>query len=79
MTFLFKGRQLSLLIKFDLVDHVAPINVPIDIAICRKIHAWASHTLHEAEEHAAHCGTFRDSDQETSEIFVLCRSYEPHH
>jgi hypothetical protein len=45
MTFLFRGRQFILLMKFDLNDPIAPINVPIDIAICQKRPAWAIQNL----------------------------------
>ena len=45
----------------DLVDPVAPIDVPRDIAVGHKRLAWARQTLQEVEGHAAPRGTFRES------------------
>jgi hypothetical protein len=49
------------LIKFDLVDPIALVNVSRDIAVGRKRPTWAHQTLQEAEGHAAPHGTFRES------------------
>jgi hypothetical protein len=43
-----------------LVDPVAPLDVPRDIAVGQKRPTWACHTLHEVEGHATPCGTFRE-------------------
>jgi hypothetical protein len=40
------------------IDPVAPVNVSRDIAVGRKILAWARQTLQEAEGHAYPLGTF---------------------
>jgi hypothetical protein len=45
----------------DPIDLVAPVNVSRDIAVGRKILAWAHQTLQEAEGHATPHGTFRES------------------
>jgi hypothetical protein len=44
----------------DPVDPVALVDVPRDIAVGQKRHAWAQQTLQEAEGHAAPRGTFRE-------------------
>jgi hypothetical protein len=44
----------------DLVDPVAPIDVPKDIAVGQKRPAWTRQTLQEAKGHAAPRGTFRE-------------------
>jgi hypothetical protein len=45
----------------DLVDPVAPVDVPRDIVVGHKRPAWALQTLEEAEGHAAPQGIFRES------------------
>jgi hypothetical protein len=45
----------------DLVNPVAPVDVPRDIAVSQKRPAWARQTLQEAEGHASPRGTFRGS------------------
>jgi hypothetical protein len=45
----------------DTVDPIAPADVPRDIAIGHKRHAWARQTLQEVEGHASPRGTFRES------------------
>jgi hypothetical protein len=62
----------------DLIDHVAPVDVPRDIAVGRKRPTWAHQTLQEVEGHAS-SSWYLPREKETSEIFVLCRNYEPHH
>jgi hypothetical protein len=47
----------------DLVDPIAPVDVPRDIAVGHKRHAWAQQTLQEAEGHATPCGTFRERNR----------------
>jgi hypothetical protein len=47
----------------DLVDPIAPVDVPRDIAVGQKRPAWARQTLQEAEGHAAPRGTFRESER----------------
>ena len=47
----------------DPSDPVAPVNVSKDIAVGRKILAWARQTLQEEEGHAAHRGTFRQTER----------------
>jgi hypothetical protein len=42
----------------DLVDPVAPVDLPKDIAVGQKRPAWARQTLQEVEGHVAPCGTF---------------------
>jgi hypothetical protein len=69
--------RLIKLISIDLVDPVAPVDVPRDIAVGRKRPTWARQTLQEAEGYATPHGTFQE--KETLEIFMLCRKYEPHH
>jgi hypothetical protein len=59
-----------------LVDPIAPIDVPRDIAVGHKRNSWARQTLQEAEEHASPQGTF-PREQETKEIFELFFSHEP--
>jgi hypothetical protein len=44
----------------DLFDLVAPVDVPIDIAVGRKRPTWARQNLQEAEGHATPHGTFRE-------------------
>jgi hypothetical protein len=44
----------------DPVDHVAPVDVPRDIAVGQKRPAWARQTLHEAKGHATPRGTFQE-------------------
>jgi hypothetical protein len=44
----------------DLIDHVAPINVPRDIVVGRKRPTWVRQTLQEDEGHATPHGTFRE-------------------
>jgi hypothetical protein len=44
-----------------LVDPVAAVDIPRDIAVGHKRHVWARQTLQEAEGHAAPQGTFRES------------------
>jgi hypothetical protein len=45
----------------DLVDPVAPVDVPRDIAVGHKRPFWAQQNLQEAEGHVAPRGTFRES------------------
>ena len=45
----------------DLVDPVALVDIPRDIAVGRKRPAWARQTLQETEGHVAPRGTFRES------------------
>jgi hypothetical protein len=40
------------------IDPVDPIDIPRDIEVGHKRHAWAQQTLQEAEGHATPCGTF---------------------
>ena len=42
----------------DFVDHVAPVDVPRDIAVGQKRPTWDRRTLQEAKGHASPCGTF---------------------
>jgi hypothetical protein len=61
----------------DLVDPVAPIDVPRDIAVGHKRHAWAQQTL----QGRGTCNPSRKipREQETKEISELCFIHEPHH
>jgi hypothetical protein len=60
----------------DPVGHVAPIDVPRDIAVGQKRLAWAQQTLQEAEGHAAPCGTFRESKRaQRFSSYVLAMSH----
>jgi hypothetical protein len=45
----------------NLVVPVDPVDVPRDIAVVQKRHAWARQTLQEVEGHATARGTFRES------------------
>jgi hypothetical protein len=45
--------------QIDPVDHVAPFDVPIDIAVGRKRPTWALQTLQEAEGYVAPRGNFQ--------------------
>jgi hypothetical protein len=57
----FQKETVEPIDQIGLVDHVAPFNVPRDIAIGRKRPAWARQTLQEAKGHATPRGTFRVS------------------
>jgi hypothetical protein len=50
----------SLVVQRETVDHVAPVDVPRDIVLGRKRHAWARQTLKEAKGHATPHGTFQE-------------------
>jgi hypothetical protein len=64
----------------DLIDPIAPVDVPRDIAVGRKRPTWARQILQEEEGHATPHGTFRESKRpQRYSNFMLCRSYEPHH
>ena len=54
----FQRETIEPIDQIGLIDHVAQVNVPRDIAIGRKRPAWARQTLQEAEGHATPCGTF---------------------
>ena len=51
-------RETSPIDQIYHVDLVAPLNVPKNIVVGRKILAWARQTLQEVEEHGNPHGTF---------------------
>jgi hypothetical protein len=60
-----------------LVDSVSPSNIPRDITVGHKRHAWARQTLEEEEGHKSPQGEQRK--KETKEILKLPFNHDPHY
>jgi hypothetical protein len=54
----FQRETIEPIDQIGIIDPVALVNVPIDIAIGRKRTAWDRQTLQEAEGHETPRGTF---------------------
>jgi hypothetical protein len=50
--------EIDLIDPFDLIDIVAPVNVPRYTTVGRNIPTWDRQTLQEVEGYETSCGTF---------------------